>query len=141
MHWIIPFVIIVVSPLILILSAIWLMEVLLYRDEVKYHQKMSYKEFLSIYTIAPDKWQYQTRRTDHAMFLQEFGYVEYRTRNKHCYDRYDIYMKSRVDCLWLESFFKTKKTKKINNELIREKYELIEAWRRDIEEYKNTEEE
>ena len=107
-------------------SLMYIIFALFYRSDAADHQRISYKEFIRISAVCPEKWHI------------EDGYVTYREDpNSWWHDSTRIYMKSYFDALRLNRLYKAEKKKSKNSILDRERAKLLKAWQQDINNYRD----
>ena len=100
--------------------------VLEYKSDSANYQRMTYKEFIRISAVCPEKWHI------------EDGYVTYREDpNYWWHDSTRIFMKSYFDALRLNRLYKAEKKKSKNSILDRERAKLLKAWQQDINNYRD----
>ena len=103
-------------------SLMYIIFALFYRSDAADHQRISYKEFIRISAVCPEKWHLEDE------------YVIYTDAR---WETTTIYMKSYFDCLRLNRLYKAEKKKSKNSILDRERAKLLKAWQQDINNYRD----
>ena len=94
-----------------------------YRDDIKGYQTLTYKQFLRISCVAPEKWE-----------IDDWTYcrIYYKTDEG---NSVTIYMKSYFDNLRLLRDYNKHKKLIYNSYLVNERAKLIKSWQKDINNY------
>ena len=103
----------------LIIYAIFALD---YRSSAKKHQRMTYKEYLRISSVAPDKWRLYDGIYCYALYGERFPYEE-------------IYMKSYFDSLRLGKKCLREMKRKENVDYTVARAKLLISWQEDINRY------
>ena len=93
----------------------------LYSD-VRYGQKISFRQYLRISCVAPEKWK--------IVDVCDC-YLHYKT-GKYTYNYTNIYMKTYFDALRLKRLYKKQQKREADAEYSSKRAELIKLWQKDI---------
>jgi hypothetical protein len=94
-----------------------------YHDHIKGYQTLTYKQFLRISCVAPEKW-----KIDDWVYCR----IDYKTDDG---NTVSIYMKSYFDCLRLARVYNKHKSLIQTSHLANERAKLIKSWQKDINNY------
>ena len=94
-----------------------------YHNHIKGCQTLTYKQFLSISCVAPEKWE-----INDCIYCQ----IDYKTDEG---NSVTIYMKSYFDNLRLARNYNRHKNLIHNSHLANERAKLIKSWQKDINNY------
>lgn len=102
---------------------VWVILCLLYKSEIKDEKTISFKQYLLLSSMAPDKWH-----TSEILECVSYG--------DNYYNAQRIYMKTYIDKLKLSRYIhkgeEARKCKKKTKDMVK----LISSWNKDIEEYR-----
>lgn len=114
------------STSVFVALCVYVILALCYRAESKDEQRITYREFVRISAVCPEKWHLENE------------YVVYtEMTNTLRDDSTRIYMKSYFDALRLNRLYKAEKKKSKNSILDRERAKLLKAWQQDINNYRD----
>lgn len=112
--------IIISCILITFLLVYFIMATIYHLDsDVRYGQKMSFRQYLRISCVAPEKW-----------YIRDGCYC-YLVYNKYA----EVYMKTYFDQIRLCLLYEKKKKKDIDEIWAQERMKLIKSWQEDINNY------
>lgn len=119
--------IIIIGILMGLLFAYSILVALYHLDsDVRYGQKISFRQYLRIYSVAPKKWYIHDGGCYCYLIYYKDGDIS---------DRTDVYMKTFFDQLRLLLLCRKNKKRDLNEMWTRERTKLIKAWQKDINNY------
>lgn len=98
-----------------------------YYSDIKGEQTITFKQFQSLYPVAPDKWEIADSTTPFLRYYDKVGGYKY------CI----IYMKKYSDLIRLKLLLRAENKRKDNIEYTKIRRELIKHWQLDINECNN----
>lgn len=115
---------IIISGILMALLIWYLILVALYHldSDVRYGQKISFRQYLRISCVAPEKWK--------IVDVCDC-YLHYKT-GKYTYNYTNIYMKTYFDALRLKRLYKKQQKREADAEYSSKRAELIKLWQKDI---------
>ena len=99
-----------------------------YYSEIKGEQTITFKQFRSLYPVAPDKWEIID-----SMYYPYLRYYDKVGGYKYCV----IYMEKYSDLIRLKLLIRAENKRKNNIEYTKLRYKLIKQWQIDINECNN----
>lgn len=95
-------------------------------SDVRYGQKISFRQYLRISCVAPEKWKIVDVLCNCCL--------HYKT-GKYAYDYTNIYMKTYFDALRLKRLYKKQQKREADAEYSSKRAKLIKLWQKDINNY------
>lgn len=109
---------------VFVIVFLYIIFALFYKMETVNEQAISFKQYLRISAVCPEKWE---------IIDGIYWYVYYNSND----DYTKIYMKTYFDQLRLGMLYKRKERKDINDIMAKERAKLIKQWQRDINSYQD----
>lgn len=93
---------------------------IIYHYDIKNEQKITYRQYLQISCVAPEKWNISGDTDCYLIYYcKEMGYQ-------------NIYMKTYFDMLRLRKLYRRQRKYKTNIKLTNKRAKLIKEWQKDI---------
>ena len=117
---------VIIFGILLLVLCLYLVFALIYLSDIDYRnaQTITYRQFLRISSVAPEKWKIMDNCDYYLCYHGEGPY-----------DYTDIYMSSFFDMLRLGRLYKKQKERDFNTAYMNERAKLIKMWQKDINNY------
>ena len=109
---------------VFVMVFLYIIFALFYKIETVNEQAISFKQYLRISAVCPEKWE---------IIDGIYWYVYYNSNDNYV----KLYMKTYFDQLRLGMLYKRKERKDINDIMAKERAKLIKEWQRDINSYRD----